>query len=85
MTLTDFKALSRGYSNDMSSDAIMKRLEIVNELYQLQKLLVSAKSLGIVEDLKQEEVHHPANFPGSNSGNKSDPSQPSADQPRAKL
>lgn len=35
----DYKALSRGYSRDMSAAAITKRLDKVAELYQLWKFL----------------------------------------------
>jgi hypothetical protein len=38
----------------MSPGAILHRLKIVDELYQLGKLLATAQYVGSVEDLKQE-------------------------------
>ncbi len=40
------KSQSRGISCDMSSEAILRRLEIVDELRELAKELQSAKRLG---------------------------------------
>ncbi len=42
------KSKSRGISCDMSSEAILRRLEIVDELRELAKDLQSAKRLGPV-------------------------------------
>jgi len=42
------KNRSRGWSNDMSSDAIKRRLQTVSELYQLWLGLKNAKRLGPV-------------------------------------
>ena len=42
----DHKQLSRGASLDMSSAAIMRRLEIVDELRELSNALARAKKLG---------------------------------------
>ena len=42
----DFKQLSRGASLDMSSSAIMRRLEIVDEMRELTSALAQAKKLG---------------------------------------
>jgi hypothetical protein len=80
----DLKDISRGYSNDMSPKAIMKRLEIVDELYQLGKFLSTAKFIGSVEDLKKQKSAQ-ANSDSCNLDNASASIQPSADQPRAKL
>ncbi|MFO0941250.1 MAG: hypothetical protein U0930_10820 [Pirellulales bacterium] len=43
------KSKSRGISCDMSSDAILRRLEIVDELRELAKELQSAKRIGPVD------------------------------------
>ncbi len=48
------KNRSRGWSDDMSTDAIKRRLEIVAELYQLWLKLKKVKRLGPV---KQSPVH----------------------------
>ncbi len=42
----DFKQLSRGASVDMSTSAIMRRLEIVDEMRELTSALAQAKKLG---------------------------------------
>ena len=42
----DLKQLSRGASLDMSTSAIMRRLEIVDELRELTSALAQAKKLG---------------------------------------
>lgn len=44
MTL-DYKTLSRGYSRDMSSAAINRRLDKVAELYELWKFLRTGKRI----------------------------------------
>lgn len=41
----DYKTLSRGYSRDMSSSAINKRLDKVAELYELWKFLRTGKRI----------------------------------------
>jgi hypothetical protein len=84
MDIMDVKDVSRGYSNDMSPKAIMKRLEIVNELYQFGKFLSTAKFIGRVEDLKKQETTQ-ANSDSSTFESASASIQPSADQPRARL
>ena len=43
------KSQSRGIGCDMSAEAILRRLEIVDELRELAKDLQSAKRLGPVE------------------------------------
>ena len=80
----DEKDLSRGYSNDMSPKAIMKRLEIVNELYQFGKFLSSAKWIGRVEDLKKQEANQ-AKSDSCHADSISDSIQPSDVQLRDKL
>lgn len=57
----DLKQLSRGASLDMSSSAIMRRLEIVDELRELTIALAQAKKLGrsckdsqLLQPLQQE-------------------------------
>ncbi len=47
------KAQSRGASCDMSPDAVLRRLDIVDELRELAKDLQNAKRLG---PLKTEDV-----------------------------
>ena len=42
----DLKQISRGASLDMSSSAIMRRLEIVDEMRELANALAQAKKLG---------------------------------------
>ncbi len=54
MTAHADKSLSRGFSADMSPDAVLQRLKIVDELYQLGKLLATARRVGKVEDLQLE-------------------------------
>lgn len=51
------KSLSRGISADMSPEAILRRLEIVDELRELAKDLQSAKRLGPLESLDSVETH----------------------------
>ena len=46
MSDPDYKKLSRGISSDMSSEAIARRLDIANELYQLIKSLSKSKKTG---------------------------------------
>lgn len=46
------KSLSRGISSDMSSEAVLRRLEIVDELRELAKDLQSAKRLGPIQTLR---------------------------------
>ena len=58
MTALPDKSLSRGYSTDMSGPAILHRLEIVNELYQLGLLLKRAKYQGKVTDLERAAKEH---------------------------
>ena len=43
MMTPDYKALSRGYSRDLSSAAITTRLDKVAELYELWKFLRTGK------------------------------------------
>ena len=64
------KALSRGFSRDMSGPAIMRRLEIVNDLYQFGKLLKRAKYLGKVSDLDRaaKEQKAAADYDSDRSG-----------------
>ncbi len=54
------KNRSRGWSDDMSTDAIKHRLETVAELYQLWLGLKRAKRLG---PLKQSPVNSPSKSP----------------------
>ena len=49
MNQQDYEILSKGISRDMSSQAIAKRLRIVGELYDLAKILSTAKNMGSVE------------------------------------
>ena len=48
MSPRDDKSRSRGYSREMTPDAIDRRLQIVEELYQLGKFLKQAKDIGSV-------------------------------------
>ena len=41
----DYKSLSRGYSRDLSSAAVMKRLDKVAELYEFWKFLRTGKRI----------------------------------------
>lgn len=50
MEMDEPKALSRGISTDMSSAAIERRLEIVDELRELSLELADAKWLGPIQD-----------------------------------
>ena len=52
MTL-DYKSLSRGYSRDMSSAAIQRRLDKVAELYELWKVLRTGKRIVRRQDTAQ--------------------------------
>ena len=55
MTETDNKALSRGISHDMSAEAILRRLRIASDLYDVAKLLGKAKRVGRVEPIDRDE------------------------------
>jgi hypothetical protein len=46
---TDYKALSRGISRDMSPHAVARRLQIASELYDVATLLRKSRCLGRVE------------------------------------
>lgn len=43
MNQPDYKALSRGQSSDMSPEAILHRLKIVDELHELGNFLTSGE------------------------------------------
>ncbi len=47
-SLSEHKVLSRGISVDMSSSAVTRRLDLVDELRELADELVNAKRLGSV-------------------------------------
>ena len=49
MKQPDYEALSKGISRDMSPRAIAARLRIVSELYDLAKMLATARFVGTVE------------------------------------
>ena len=46
--MPDFKSLSRGISDDMSPEAIARRLDIANQLYMLARTLSEAQYVGPV-------------------------------------
>lgn len=48
------KSLSRGISCDMSSEAVTRRLEIVDELRELAEDLQTAKRLGLIETIDSQ-------------------------------
>ena len=47
----DYKSLSRGVSDDMSPEAISRRLDIVSELYDLYLSLKKSRRLCQVEEI----------------------------------
>lgn len=51
------KSLSRGVSSDMSSGAVLRRLEIVDELRELAKDLQAVKRLGPLESLGSVDAY----------------------------
>ena len=53
------KSQSRGIGCDMSSDAILRRLAIVDELRELAKELQTAKRMGTVDSNKASEFIQP--------------------------
>ena len=50
-----FKSFSRGMSNDMSSQAISKRLDILSELYELALVLKKSKIVSKVKKIKDKK------------------------------
>jgi len=50
------KSIGRGFGHDMSSAAILERLRIVNELYQLGKTLATARYVGKVEQNERKST-----------------------------
>jgi len=55
MTAPDYEALSKGVSLDMSSRAIAERLRIASELYDLARILSTARYRGPVEPRESDE------------------------------
>ena len=55
------KSQSRGIGCDMSSDAVIRRLEIVDELRELAKELQAAKRIGTVDANKVSAFSPPPN------------------------
>lgn len=49
----DAKERSRGISTDMSSEAIMRRLQKVADLYEVWRWLRTAKRIGAVEQVRK--------------------------------
>lgn len=63
----DYKSLSRGHSRDMSSGTIDSRLDKVAELYELWKLLRTAKCLDGSEPPTEANQRDLADRPDSES------------------
>lgn len=56
MTPDDAKRLSRGISNDMSPEAISRRLDIMSELFRLNSALSKAQYVGKVTDVRKARL-----------------------------
>jgi len=50
--MPDRKRQSRGISNDMSAEAIARRLDIASQLYKLARTLSNARYVGRVEQAR---------------------------------
>ena len=53
MNKDKYKNLSRGISRDMSPQAIARRLEIANELYEVAVMLSKSRNMGKVKNNKK--------------------------------
>ena len=57
--LASAKSQSRGIGCDMSSDSVIRRLEIVDELRELAKELQAAKRIGTVDANNVSTISQP--------------------------
>jgi len=57
MNQTDYKAISRGVSDDMSSEAIAHRLRIAGQLWKLGNSLMDSTYAGKVADQRPAHNH----------------------------